>query len=380
MNSDLSQSQRQRVISKIKSEDLQLLVATDIAARGLDIAQLDLVINYSLHDQSETYIHRTGRTGRAGKKGRAISLIGPRDFGSFHYLTKTLSVEFTKLELPTDEEVADARLAHLYEILRTNEPKSDGRGSLSARKLLKDIGGIETPPEDLVDILARLCEFTIGHFVAEEAKSLDEEFEAANREKADSPGEERQWRIAAREGEITSVAIERKIPIATHAAALKRAGRPLATNRRRRVSFLLLLQAPLHPRSINLKSSACDCMLDKVRHRDSPMQCFSISLRASGKLTRGTFLASRSANTIATSMPPKQLLRNSSAHSMESILRGAQLPLEIAVKYESQRRPNNQQRRGGGGNSDRGRSNNNRGRGRNSGNRNQNNNRRDHNR
>lgn len=175
MNSDLSQSQRQKVISKIKSEDLRLLVATDIAARGIDIAELDLVINYSLHDQAETYTHRTGRTGRAGLKGRAISIVGPRDFGAFHYLTKALDLDFKKIELPSDEEVANARLVHLYQKLREQEEKIDLRALLVASKLIQDHGGSENLPEELLEITGRLCEFTLAHSVSEESKSLDEE-------------------------------------------------------------------------------------------------------------------------------------------------------------------------------------------------------------
>lgn len=186
MNSDLTQSKRQAVIAKIKAEDLQLLVATDIAARGIDISELDLVIHYSIHDQPENYTHRTGRTGRAGHKGRAISIVGPRDFGAFHYIRKVLDVEFKKMDLPTDEDVANARLVHLYQKLRDTEDKVDARAMLSAKKLLQDHGVVEGVSEDLVEVLGRLCEFTLAHSVAEEAKSLDDEMiqksERENRE------------------------------------------------------------------------------------------------------------------------------------------------------------------------------------------------------
>lgn len=189
MNSDLTQSKRQAVLAKIKAEELQLLVATDIAARGIDIAELDLVVHYSLHDQAENYTHRTGRTGRAGHKGRVISLIGPRDFGAFHYLNKVLDVEFKKIDVPTDEDVANARVAHLYKKLRENEEKLDARALLSARKVINDNGGAEEVSEDLVEILGRLCEFTLAHSVAEEAKSLDEEMlQKSEREGRDSRG------------------------------------------------------------------------------------------------------------------------------------------------------------------------------------------------
>jgi ATP-dependent RNA helicase DeaD len=177
MNSDLSQSQRQKVLAKIKADELHLLVATDIAARGIDINELDLVVHYSLHDQPDTYTHRTGRTGRAGHEGRAISIVGPREYGAFHYLTKALDVSFQKIDLPTDEDVANARLVHLYKKLRENDDKLDTRVLLSAKKLLQDHGEIEEVNEELLETIGRLLEFTLAHSVAEAAKSLDEELQ-----------------------------------------------------------------------------------------------------------------------------------------------------------------------------------------------------------
>ncbi|MCL4148499.1 UNVERIFIED_CONTAM: hypothetical protein GTU68_060291 [Idotea baltica] len=185
LNSDLSQSQRNKVIAKIRAKELQLLVATDIAARGLDIEQIDLVVNYALHDQAETYVHRTGRTGRAGRAGRAICLIGPQDFGTFHYLKKILDFEITKTERPSDEEVADARLSHLYEILRSQDSSTDSRNTIVAKKLLRDNGVEEDISEDLSTIITGLSEFAIEHFVNKEAQSLDEEL--SQQKDSDSP-------------------------------------------------------------------------------------------------------------------------------------------------------------------------------------------------
>jgi ATP-dependent RNA helicase DeaD len=200
MNSDLSQSQRQKVITKIKADELHLLVATDIAARGIDINELDLVVHYSLHDQPDTYTHRTGRTGRAGHEGRAISIVGPREYGAFHYLTKALDVTFQKIELPTDEDVANARLVHLYKKLRENDDKLDTRVLLSAKKLLQDHGETEEANEELLETIGRLLEFTLAHSVAEEAKSLDEELqqqsekESRNNSRDQSQGRDREGR------------------------------------------------------------------------------------------------------------------------------------------------------------------------------------------
>lgn len=103
INSDLSQKERNSVIEKMRNEHIQYLVGTDIAARGLDIDQVELVVNYALHEHSEIYVHRTGRTGRAGRSGKAISLIGPQDFMAFINLKRTVNPPLTKIETPSAE-------------------------------------------------------------------------------------------------------------------------------------------------------------------------------------------------------------------------------------------------------------------------------------
>ena len=181
LNSDLTQSQRNKVMQKIRSGELQLLVATDVAARGIDIEQIDLVINFSVHEQSETYIHRTGRTGRAGRRGRAISLVGPRDFTDFHRLQKLVDIEFSAIPRPSDEEVGTARLAHLYEVVKNESPKVSERDRVVARLLLKELGdfGEESAPpsEELEIFTAKLARLALEHHIRHEAKSLEDELQ-----------------------------------------------------------------------------------------------------------------------------------------------------------------------------------------------------------
>ncbi len=107
INSDLTQKERDRVLDKLRKGELKYLIATDVAARGIDIKELELVVNYSLHDEPEVYVHRTGRTGRAGATGLAISLIGPQDFGAFHALKRFLPVDIA--EFATTETAAEAK-------------------------------------------------------------------------------------------------------------------------------------------------------------------------------------------------------------------------------------------------------------------------------
>lgn len=117
LNGDLPQKERERVMAKVKRGELAFLVATDIAARGIDISDLSHVINYSLPEDPAVYVHRVGRTGRIGKKGVAISLVSGRELVTLTSLEKRYGIKFEERKLPTPEE-AHARWAerHLAEL------------------------------------------------------------------------------------------------------------------------------------------------------------------------------------------------------------------------------------------------------------------------
>ncbi|MBN8548605.1 MAG: DEAD/DEAH box helicase [Deltaproteobacteria bacterium] len=170
LNSDLTQRERDLVMTQIRAGELQILIATDIAARGLDVEQIDLVFNYAIPEEAEAYIHRTGRTGRAGRSGRAISLVGPQDFTYFHNLKRFLDFELTKLPLPSEDDVLNARLAHFYEIVRQEDIEVQSKELVLAKKLLSELGGMEEPSEEFTVMIAKLCRFTIEHCVRQDAK------------------------------------------------------------------------------------------------------------------------------------------------------------------------------------------------------------------
>ncbi|RUT79237.1 DEAD/DEAH box helicase [Ancylomarina longa] len=110
IHGDLTQVQRDRVMRNFKNRTLQLLVATDVAARGIDVDDLTHVIHYNLPDELEFYTHRSGRTARAGKKGISISLITPRDERKVKNLARKLKVEFAQVKIPVGEEVCERQL------------------------------------------------------------------------------------------------------------------------------------------------------------------------------------------------------------------------------------------------------------------------------
>src|SRR6185312_2080643 len=103
LSSDLSQADRERVMGRMKAKNLRFLCATDVAARGIDISNLSHVINFSVPEQPEIYVHRTGRTGRAGKKGTALSMVGPRELGNFRYVRLQFGIKPEERLLPKDE-------------------------------------------------------------------------------------------------------------------------------------------------------------------------------------------------------------------------------------------------------------------------------------
>jgi ATP-dependent RNA helicase DeaD len=103
ISGDLTQAARERAMARIKAGELRILVATDVAARGIDISDLSHVIGYAAPENAEVYVHRTGRTGRAGKAGVALSLVSGLDIGNFRNLQNVTGITIQERKLPTEE-------------------------------------------------------------------------------------------------------------------------------------------------------------------------------------------------------------------------------------------------------------------------------------
>lgn len=110
---DLSQAQRDHVMSKFRNKKIQMLVATDVAARGIDVNDLTHVINYNLPDSLETYVHRSGRTGRANKLGVCITIINPKEGGRIRQLERKIEKKFEQKLIPEGKEICRKRLFNL---------------------------------------------------------------------------------------------------------------------------------------------------------------------------------------------------------------------------------------------------------------------------
>ena len=119
LHGDLSQPQRDEVMGRFRKRQIQLLVATDVAARGLDVVDLTHVINYNLPDDDGIYIHRSGRTGRAGKKGISIAIVHGRETRKINEIENKYGISFTKNLVPTGEEICQKRLFALIDKIET---------------------------------------------------------------------------------------------------------------------------------------------------------------------------------------------------------------------------------------------------------------------
>jgi len=115
LHGELSQNQRDEVMGKFRKRHLQLLIATDVAARGLDVNDLTHVINYNLPDKAEIYTHRSGRTGRAGKSGISVAIIHTREMRKIKDIERTSGAKFTKALVPTGREVCTKQLYSLID-------------------------------------------------------------------------------------------------------------------------------------------------------------------------------------------------------------------------------------------------------------------------
>jgi len=109
LNGDMSQQLRERAIDRLKRGQLDIIIATDVAARGIDVARVSHVINYDIPYDAEAYVHRVGRTGRAGRTGKAILFVAPREKRMLRTIENTTKTVIKPLELPTKAQVADKR-------------------------------------------------------------------------------------------------------------------------------------------------------------------------------------------------------------------------------------------------------------------------------
>ena len=177
LHGDLSQQQRDSVMRRFRLHAIQLLVATDVAARGIDVDDLTHIINYSLPDESEVYTHRSGRTGRAGKTGISIAIINLREASRIRAIERCIGKEFETGRIPTGKEICSKQIFNLVDKLEKEEPDEEQL----AEVLPSVCSRLEWMEKE--DLLKRLVSLEFKRFI--EYYHDDEDFEAAELAKPD---------------------------------------------------------------------------------------------------------------------------------------------------------------------------------------------------
>ena len=157
LNGDMAQKDRERTVERLKKGELDILVATDVAARGLDVERISHVINYDIPHDTEGYIHRIGRTGRAGRKGEAILFVAPRERRMLGAIERATRQKIEPLQLPSTEMVNNKRIADFKQSITDTLAAGDSvfmHGLLEQYRMEHDVPAM--------DIAAALAQMTLG--------------------------------------------------------------------------------------------------------------------------------------------------------------------------------------------------------------------------
>ena len=174
LHGDLNQVMRERVMRNFRNGTIEVLVATDVAARGLDVNDIDLIVNYELPYDTEDYVHRIGRTGRAGRKGTAVSLVAGREIYLMQRIQRFTNAKVTRAKVPSQEELEATRVDQSFEKLKaTLEAASFTSHEHTVQRLL-DAGFTPT------DIMSALLDLWMKEFSREGEQILEDRQPAKN--------------------------------------------------------------------------------------------------------------------------------------------------------------------------------------------------------
>ena len=179
LHGDLSQQQRDLTMAKFRQHTVQLLVATDVAARGLDVDDLTHVINYGLPNDIESYTHRSGRTGRAGKKGTSISIVHTKEKGKIRAIEKEIQKEFVRGEIPSPQEICKKQLYKVMDQIVKTDVDEEQIGPF-----MQDISRyFEYIDKD--DIIKKIVSMEFGKFLSYYADAPEIEYVEEKKRKED---------------------------------------------------------------------------------------------------------------------------------------------------------------------------------------------------
>ncbi len=157
LNGDIAQKDRERTIKRLKAGQLDILVATDVAARGLDVERISHVINYDIPTDTEAYVHRIGRTGRAGRKGEAILFVSPREKRMLRLIEKATRQKIEPMQMPAVDEINDQRIARfrqrIVEALQQTEELDLYRQIIEQIRMEQDV-----PAAEIAAVLAKMVQ------------------------------------------------------------------------------------------------------------------------------------------------------------------------------------------------------------------------------
>lgn len=185
LNGDIPQKMREQLVNKLKSGQLDILVATDVAARGLDVPRISHVINYDIPYDTESYVHRIGRTGRAGRSGEAILFVAPREKRMLHTIERATRQRIEPMDLPTHEQINNRRIQRfkqqITEALINQDHLEFYRDIVDSYRMEHD-----TPLIELAAALASLSQgdALLPHKVSEEKKGRKSHRETSDRTSA----------------------------------------------------------------------------------------------------------------------------------------------------------------------------------------------------
>ncbi|WP_257158702.1 DEAD/DEAH box helicase [Corynebacterium cystitidis] len=168
INGDIAQQQRERTVDQLRDGRLDILVATDVAARGLDVERISHVFNYDIPNDTESYVHRIGRTGRAGRTGEAILFVTPRERRMLRSIERVTNAKIEEMELPTVDEVNESRKAKFADSITES---LESKEMDIFRKLVKDYSEAnDIPMEDVAAALATQAQAGEEFFMKEPPK------------------------------------------------------------------------------------------------------------------------------------------------------------------------------------------------------------------
>ncbi|MDR1861736.1 MAG: DEAD/DEAH box helicase [Candidatus Ancillula sp.] len=184
ISGDVAQKERERIVEGMRKGKIRVLIATDVAARGLDIPQIELVVNYDLPMENESYVHRIGRTGRAGREGVAVSLINPREGNKLKSIEKLIGQDIQEMQIPTLSEISKAQAVTFLKgaALRLKVGKLDNY----EKPVVKALQGLESETEliNYVSALVALAVHDKGEAEEDNVK-FGEKFQAGQNDKGD---------------------------------------------------------------------------------------------------------------------------------------------------------------------------------------------------